>query len=176
MEPNHTPYHALCSTGTPSFTAKLTEAELRLFSEYAEELLTHPKVQEMQRYIQHGEVDCLQHSVAVALLSFWICVRWGLSADLRSVVRGALLHDFFLYDWHEKQERTGLHGLTHPKTALQNARRFFPLNEREENSIARHMWPLTWPPPKYIEGVVICLADKYCSLWETFFCRKQKRS
>lgn len=174
MESNQMKTQALEKRGAPSFRSLLSNKEWELYREYAGELLSHPQVQGMRQYIQHGSVDCFEHSQAVAVLSLWLCRRLGMCADLRSLVRGALLHDFFLYDWHEKQDIPGLHGLTHPQTALQNARKYFSLNEREENIILRHMWPLTWPAPKYKEAFVVCLADKYCSLWETLFCRKQK--
>lgn len=154
----------------------LTEQEREQFEQYARQLLTDPRVLQMRRYVQHGSVSCLQHSIAVAKLSFLLCCRLGLHADLRSLVRGALLHDFFLYDWHEKStERTGLHGFTHPKAALRNAERMFPLNERERDIIKKHMWPLTLTEcPRFRESAVVCVADKCCSLWETLFCRSSK--
>ena len=158
-----------------SLRIKLTEQEQELFGQHADPLLAHPQVMEMERFIQHGSVSCLEHSVAVAELSFLVCQRLGVRADVPSLVRGALLHDFFLYDWHEKQDRTGLHGFTHPYTALKNAERLFSLNDLERDIIVKHMWPLTWKRPRYRESVLVCVADKCCSLWETFFCRFPKR-
>ena len=79
----------------------------------------------MDRYVQHANVSCLNHCLSVAYTSYWVCERLGLSVDRRSLIRGALLHDFFLYDWHEKSGRKGLHGFTHPRTALENAQRRF---------------------------------------------------
>lgn len=161
------------SCGMP---VRLTEQEREQFEQYAHQLLSDPRVLQMQRYVQHGSVSCLQHSISVAKLSFFLCSRLGLNADLRSLVRGALLHDFFLYDWHEKSEtRTGLHGFTHPKAALRNAEKMFPLNERERDIILKHMWPLTLTDcPRFRESVMVCAADKCCSLWETLFCRSPK--
>ena len=116
--------------GARSLRVSLTPQERKQFERYARQLLDHPQVLQMERFIQHGSVSCLEHSVAVAELSFWICRRLGLRADWNSLVRGALLHDFFLYDWHDKApDRPGLHGFTHPKTALKNAERLFPLTE-----------------------------------------------
>lgn len=83
-------------------------------------------------------------------------------------VRGALLHDYFLYDWHQPHKEYGLHGFTHPSTALRNAVQDFDLNAVERNIIARHMFPLVPIPPRYRESVIVCLADKFCSLNETF--------
>ena len=47
--------------------------------------------------------------------------KWKLNCDKGSLVRGALLHDYFLYDWHQPHKEYGLHGFTHPSTALRNA-------------------------------------------------------
>jgi uncharacterized protein len=86
------------------------------------------------------------------------------------LVRGALLHDYYLYDWHDPRN-TG-HATQHPLRALRNAEEDFGLTERERNIIASHMWPL--PPtriPKCVEAWIVCAADKWCSLIETLFMR-----
>ena len=79
----------------------------------------------------------------------------------------ALLHDYFLYDWHKADPSHRLHGFYHPGTALRNARQDFALTPREENIIHRHMFPLTPMPPATREAWIVCLADKYCAAAET---------
>ena len=64
-------------------------------------------------------MTCFDHSLAVAYLSLWIVLRLGLRLDLRSLVRGALLHDYFLYDWHEKDASHRWHGFHHARRALE---------------------------------------------------------
>lgn len=128
------------------------------------DLIHQPVVRSMDQYIQHGDVDCFEHSLFVSYYSFLICRKLGL--DTRSAARGGLLHDFFLYDWHEKSSRKGLHGFTHPKTALENARRHFELNETEQNIIRTHMWPLGLPVPLYPEAWVVWMVDKCCTFAE----------
>ncbi len=81
-----------------------------------------------------------------------------------------MLHDLFLYDWHTHAKKTGdrFHGLTHPKTALKNASKFFELNEIEKDIIYNHMWPVTFfRIPKTKEGFITTLTDKYCGACET---------
>jgi hypothetical protein len=82
-------------------------------------------------------------------------------------VRGALLHDYFLYDWHEKDGGHRLHGFRHPAFALYNASKDFSLNRKERNIIARHMFPLTVLPPRCLEAWIVCFVDKYCAFSET---------
>lgn len=150
----------------------LSEKEKAYFSECVSELLLSDRVRRMDAFVQHADVSCLDHCVSVAYTSLWLSSRLGISVDRRSMIRGALLHDFFLYDWHEKNGRKGLHGFTHPRTALENAQRQFDLNDLEKNIILRHMWPLTPIPPKYRESFIVSFSDKFCSVVETLRLRR----
>ena len=128
----------------------------------------NPQVQRMREFIQHGDVTTYQHCKNVVRVSFWLNRRLHLHADETSLAVGALLHDFYLYDWHEKSTWHRWHGFSHPSRAWKNARRHFPMGAKEENIIRSHMWPLIpWQIPKSREAVIVCLADKCCSLYET---------
>lgn len=133
---------------------------------YVQDILEHSVFQSMEQYIQHGHTSCRAHCIQVSYMAYQLSRRFGL--DARSVARAGLLHDLFLYDWHTHAKETGehFHGLTHPRTALNNARLYFNLNEIEENCILRHMWPLTPIAPKYWEGMTIVYADKVCGAAE----------
>lgn len=54
----------------------------------------------------------------------------------------------------------------HAKEALDNSIKYFPelMNEKIENSILRHMFPLNKVPPKYKIAWIVTLADKWGSL------------
>lgn len=45
-----------------------------------------------------------EHSLAVARMCLRIAKYFPGEVDMRSLVRGALLHDYFLYDWHIPDE------------------------------------------------------------------------
>ena len=88
--------------------------------------------------------------------------------DLHSLIRAALLHDYFLYDWHAHDGgRHRMHGFTHGGTAMRNAVRDFHLNRVERDSIENHMFPLTPIPPRYLEGYLVTVADKISATRET---------
>lgn len=135
----------------------------RQYMEYTTDILEHEIFQSMDGYIQHGRTTCKTHCIQVSYLSYGICQKAGL--DAKAAARAGLLHDLFLYDWHTYGKQTGkrFHGLTHPRTALNNANRFFALTDKEKNMILRHMWPLTPIPPASIEGLILVYADKFCS-------------
>ena len=93
--------------------------------------------------------------------------RAGILVDRASLLRGALLHDYFLYDWHDPNPSHRLHGFRHPFFALARAEEDFELTPRERNIIVRHMFPLVPVPPTCREAWIVCLADKWCALRET---------
>ena len=146
---------------------RLSAKDRRLLKETLKELNRQGRLQEEKLAKQHGSTSVYQHSINVAYLSLWLAGRLPLRTDRRALVRGALLHDYFLYDWHQKDPSHRLHGFHHPKTALGNAQRDYHLNWKEKNIIARHMFPLIPVPPQCREAWIVCLADKWCALGET---------
>lgn len=129
-----------------------------------DDLLKSELVKSMAKFMQHGDLTCLDHCLHVSYVSFRCCRLLGL--DFRSAARGALLHDFFLYDWHSAPPGIGPHVFVHPSIALKNAS-VFDLNVKEKDIIKKHMWPLTVIPPRCLESLVVCIVDKSCTIAET---------
>lgn len=131
-----------------------------------------------REFVQHGDVSVYEHVVAVAVESCRMAdalARHGIAVDRPSLVRGALLHDYFLYDWHDPEPWHRLHGFRHPFFALRNAEADFALGERESNIIVRHMFPLVPVPPTCREAWIVCGADKLVALRETLDSRVPER-
>ena len=147
---------------------KLPREKELFFLKELEKLCRNSRMLESHQYMQHGTTSVFRHSVAVAYYSYYLAWKIHAPVEERSLIRGALLHDYFLYDWHEKDDSHKWHGFFHPGKALENAKRDIPdLNEVEQNMILRHMFPLTPLPPKYMESWILCYADKACSSVET---------
>ena len=137
---------------------------------HGQEILCHEHMQIERVCYQHGVVTTFAHSIRVACLAVWIADRLRLwhRVDLHSLIRAALLHDYFLYDWHAHDGgRHRMHGFTHGGTAMRNAVRDFHLNRVERDSIENHMFPLTPIPPRYLEGYLVTVADKISATRET---------
>ena len=153
--------------------SKLMRPTLRTLFLHGGDILKSPGMQIAKENMQHGSVSVFEHSVCVALVCLWL-VHWlHLKVNQRALVRGALLHDYFLYDWHTPDPAHRLHGFRHAGTALRNADRDFELNDTERDMIKKHMFPLNPAPPRFKETAVLCLADKYCALRETVLQRKK---
>ena len=135
----------------------------------------HERVLRMRTFIQHGKITTYDHCFRVAAMSYKINKLFRLKSDEKVLIRGAFLHDYFLYDWHKKKakfrnlkEFFKLHGFMHPSYAAANAKRDFGIGEKEENIIKSHMWPLTVTKvPRCREAVIVCIADKLTSATET---------
>lgn len=135
-----------------------------------------PHALEMKKFIQHGSVTTYEHCMRVTRIAFWLNIHLQAHADEASLVRGAFLHDFYLYDWHHCSDITHWHGFKHPKIARYNAETVFALNEKEKGIIETHMWPLTITDvPRSKEAALVCMADKMSSSYETMLERKAKK-
>jgi uncharacterized protein len=121
----------------------------------------------MLDYYQHGETRCLAHTIGVVYCALYIARKLHIRVNKRELIRGGILHDYFLYDWHEKRKGKNIHGFTHPSCALKNAEKDFQLTKRERDIIKKHMFPLTIVPPSCRESWLICLADKICACRES---------
>ena len=62
----------------------------------------HEHVHRMRTFIQHGKITTYDHCFRVAAMSYRINRMFKLKSDEKALIRGAFLHDYFLYDWHKK--------------------------------------------------------------------------
>ena len=147
---------------------RLTEQDKKQIRQILKTYLSREEVQSMHEFVQHGKTSTYAHCINVVKLSYWLNKKFRLKADESSLLVGALLHDFYLYDWHEKSDWHKWHGFSHPFRAAGNAHRIFRIGKRERQIIESHMWPLTLRHvPRSREAAIVCIADKCCSLYET---------
>ena len=77
----------------------LTRTQIqRLVAKHGREVIEHRHMQIERCCYQHGNVTTFEHSVRVACLAVWMADRAHLwyRVDLKSLIRAALLHDYFL--------------------------------------------------------------------------------
>ncbi len=135
---------------------------------FGKDILFSEKYKNEHFYMQHGSTSTYTHSLAVTYVSIILAEKLGISIDMRSLIRGALLHDYFLYDWHIRDRHHWFHGYTHAARALENAKRDFIINHIENEIIRTHMFPLNLTKfPTCREAFIVSLADKICAGCET---------
>ena len=152
-----------------SFThddALSTDPVFALLHLHGSDLLTSAGMQIEKSLSHHGSISCYDHSVAVARMSIYLALKLRVRVDMRSMIRGALLHDYFLYDWRDGEAGHDLHGFKHARRALLNAERDFELSAIARDVIVKHMFPLNITPPRYRETVFVTVADKVCAVRE----------
>ncbi|MCD4676414.1 MAG: phosphohydrolase [Desulfobacula sp.] len=142
------------------------------FVNIARPLLKNSALIALSQFDHHRGKTRLEHVREVAYLSF----LWGrrLSLDCNAIVRGALLHDLFYYDWLHEGPR--FHGFRHHNIALKNARKVTCLSKKEEDIIKKHMWPLTIIPPFYMESLIVSLIDTFCSARDYINFKEHKKT
>ncbi len=147
--------------------------------EFLAPYLSDRAVCSMEEYVQHGSTTTFQHCLSVMHTSCGLAQRLHLKINFENLALGALLHDFYLYDWHDdfyRHPKNGrpLHGFAHPSIACENAMVRFRISPEVQHIIRTHMWPLTWRNvPASREAVIVCLVDKLVSTAEAatgFFC------
>ena len=134
------------------------------FLEIITDILANKSIQNLKLYKHHYAYTRLEHCLSVSYYTYVICKF--LHLDYKSAARAALLHDLFFYDCEDKLSRPKNHIKNHPKIALENANKLFNLNKKEQDIILKHMWPLTFSPPKYLESFIVTIVDKYCAFKE----------
>lgn len=132
------------------------------FDLIANDIINSDKFQSLKDDPHHG-ITRYEHVMRVAKLTYKVSKH--MDVDYVSATRGALLHDYFNdSDYHNTH---GLKkGAMHPVIALNNARREYKLNSKEENIIASHMYPLGNVKPNCKESWIVTCADKSVAIYE----------
>lgn len=131
------------------------------------EVMNSSEVQSLKAFHHHRSTTRFQHCLNVSYYSFLACRKLGF--DAKTAARAGMLHDLY----GSTPKCTKKHLVSHPATALANARKSFSISEVEADIILKHMWPIRPGRPSYPESYVVMITDKYIAAAEICVYLKQ---
>lgn len=85
------------------------------FLEVVRDILEDREFKKLNCFRQHLKTTRFMHSLNVSYISW--CLARRFRCDARAAARAGLLHDFFLYDFRDKQPTRELQAFYHPMVA-----------------------------------------------------------
>lgn len=146
---------------------------IKEIEEAASDIFKSLDYRKQKEYTQHGTTSVLKHEILVCIECLKIADKME-NINRKLLIRAALLHDYFGYDWHDGIHGGPKHAFGHANFAANNALKDFKISKKEENIIRSHMFPLGLEVPKSKEAWILFMADKSSALQETVIPRIQK--
>lgn len=153
---------------------KLTIEAKKQLEQIYQTFLNNEKVQRMKSITMHRGSNCFIHSFRVAKLAIKRALRHK-KGNLEHILIGAILHDYYLYDWRVEKEKKTKHPSKHPGIAMENAKNDFAIDKEIQSIIKSHMWPFNFKAfPSSKEARIVSLADKTIAFKEAMTSKKYK--
>ena len=158
---------------------KLTTEQKESLENIYQTFLKDERIQRMKDIPMHRGSNCYEHSFKVAKKAVKNAINfYKKNVDLVVVLIGAILHDYYLYDWRKDRSKRKGHGKNHPKIASANASRDFDIPPEVKEVIETHMWPFNFKQyPHSREAKLVANADNSVATVEalTSIAYKKKR-
>lgn len=130
-----------------------------LVQQYGADIIADLTYQSQAKFKQHRVSNTMRHCIGVATSCVKFAQKLRIKVDVKSLIRGALLHDFYLYQYTECYKKGHFHH--HGDWAAENAQKYFGINELEKGMICHHMWPIRFFYfPNSREAFILTLMDK----------------
>lgn len=143
--------------------------------EIYQKFLNDERIQRMKEIPMHRGSNCYIHSFKVAKMAVNRAIRKR-EYDLKSVLLGAILHDYYLYDWRVDRDRRKKHGSLHPSIAESNAKKDFDIPKEVSDIILTHMWPINFEKfPNSKEARLVDIVDDIVATREFLSSAKHKK-
>ena len=137
--------------------------------------LNNEKILRMKDISMHRGSNCYIHSFKVAKKAIKKSINKK-NINLEVVLIGAILHDYYLYDWRQDRSKLKKHAKNHPGIAINNAINDFDISDDVKNVIKTHMWPINIKAfPNTKEAKIVSLSDKAVTIRESMTTKKHKQ-
>lgn len=156
---------------------KISQEEKDRLENLYQTFLHDEKIQQMKEIPMHRGSNCYEHCFKVARKGIRHALKYhkkGINLEL--VLIGAILHDYYLYDWRKDKSKRKRHGSDHPFIAANNAKRDFDISDPVREIIERHMWPINlnkWPDTT--EARIVSVSDKAVTIGEALTSKAYKK-
>lgn len=138
------------------------------FNNIVLDILNNQEFDKLKLYPHHG-ITRHEHCLRVAYYTY--LATKVLHLKYIDATRAALLHDFFTDEVSELKAFSRYRN--HPKYALINSKKYYDINKLQENIILRHMFPITFIPPKYIESWIVDIIDDISAVYDKIYSTKR---
>ena len=137
--------------------------------------LNNEKILRMKDISMHRGSNCYIHSFKVAKKAIKKSINKK-NINLEVVLIGAILHDYYLYDWRQDRSKLRKHAKNHPGIAINNAINDFDISDDVKTVIKTHMWPINIKAfPNTKEAKIVSLSDKAVTIRESMTTKKHKQ-
>jgi len=161
---------------TEFFKSALTDKD---YMNIVSDIINNQEFQKLRQCVHHRGLSRFEHCIHVSYSCFKNKESFGYKYR-KDMIRGALLHDFFLYDYRKEKslKKHLLHGFFHPGVSLKMSEEHFKLSVIEKDVIRKHMFPLTFFMPKYKATWYVVFYDKLWAVKELLWsvCHKYSDS
>jgi uncharacterized protein len=139
------------------------------FYEIVDDILKNKEFDKLKLYTHHG-ITRHEHCLRVAYYTYVVCK--ALHLNYIEATRAALLHDFFTDEVSKLKAWSRFR--THPTYALKNSKKYYKLSSLQEDIIIRHMFPVTFIPPKYIESWIVDIVDDGSAIYDKIYSMRKQ--
>ena len=154
---------------------KITDEQKEKLENLYQSFLNDEKILRMKEISMHRGSNCYEHVFKVAKKAIKKSLNRK-NINLEVVLIGAILHDYYLYDWRKNKELLKGHGKNHPDIAINNAVRDFDINDEVKKVIKTHMWPVNIKAyPNTKEARIVSISDKAVTIGESLTSIKYKQ-
>ena len=138
--------------------------------------LNDEKILKMKEFSMHRGSNCYEHTFKVvkrAIRHVGRSTKKNINPEV--VLIGAILHDYYLYDWRVDRSKLKGHAKNHVQIALENASKDFNISPEIKEVIGTHMWPINIRNyPKSREAKIVSISDKMVALCEALTSKRYK--
>jgi len=155
---------------------KITGEQKEKLEAIYQSFLHDEKILRMKEISMHRGSNCYEHSFKVAKYAMKIALRGNKKdLNLEAILIGAILHDYYLYDWRKDRSKLKKHSKNHPMIASENASRDFDVSPEVKKIIESHMWPFNFKHfPNTKEARIVDIADNNVAMCEALTSKKYK--